>query len=313
MKKIYRKGDRIESQFYSNHATKIFLETTQDKALYGTQDQRKNLDELKFSGLEKSFISTVKKQAESVACLISNQFLINKAEGGWQLSPHTPTLAQRVEGQIEEKDGVKEVFGEKEAFANEYAPGFGTAFLVGKQLVMTAAHCFCKANSNILDEKVIAATYLVFGFQNAKKNPSDYLFADKQVYKIKKVVSHQFIRIQNKFQKFTEWTDWALLELDREVPYSPLRMNMTEKVSDKIELYMLGHPYGLPLKFTGNGYVLRNNHSDFFESDLDAFGGNSGSPTFNKSFKQVEGILCSLDFVDFSLPLNHKSTFRFFH
>jgi V8-like Glu-specific endopeptidase len=259
-----------------------------NKAIYNNNDERQNLDVFESSELDKSFVDTVKKQAESVACLISHQFLIKKAEGGWELSPKVPTLAQVVEYEFQAKQGTNETFGEQEAFHDEYAAGFGTAFLVGKQLAMTAAHCICKKDTNILNEKIIQATYIVFGFQNDKK-----LFADKQVYQIKRVVSHQFTRIKDKNQNFTEWTDWALVELDREAPYTPLKMNMTKKVADKVELYMLGHPSGLPVKFVGNGSVQRNTQKDFFESNLDGFGGNSGSPTFNKVTHEVEGMLCS--------------------
>ena len=143
--------------------------------------------------------------------------------------------------------------------------------------MLTAAHCVCIKDSDILDQKVIKQARLLFGFHEIKEKPSDYFFAKNKVYQIKKVVAHQFIRIRDKSQSYTEWTDWALLELDEEVPFTPLRMNMTEKIADKIELYMLGHPSGLPLKFTGGGFVQGNSHKDFFECNLDAFGGNSGS------------------------------------
>jgi V8-like Glu-specific endopeptidase len=283
-----------------HYTQQVPFETVQkNKALYNNKDERKNLDDLNAmdpfgpSELDQSFINTVKKQAESVACLISKQFLAKKDEGTWQLASKTPTLAQVVEHEFLQTGGSQETFGEKEAFCNEYAAGFGTAFLVDKQRVLTAAHCICKKDTNILDEKLIAATRIVFGFKNAKKDPSDYLFADKQVYQIKKVISHQFTRIKDKYYNFTEWTDWALVELDREVPFTPLKLNMTRKIADKTELYMLGHPYGLPVKFVGNGFVQRNTQKDLFESNLDAFGGNSGSPAFNKETCEVEGILCS--------------------
>jgi HEAT repeat protein/V8-like Glu-specific endopeptidase len=270
-----------------------FSITQINKAIYNNIDERQNLDAFESSGLRSTFIQTVKTQAESVACLISNRSLIQGTTGHWQLAPKTPTLAQVVENQFLMTLGTYEIFGEQEAFGNEYAAGFGTAFLVNKRLAMTAAHCICKKDTDILDEKIIQSTLIVFGFQNAKKFPSDYLFADYQVYQIKKVISHQFIRIQDKNHSFTEWTDWALVELDREAPYTPLKMNMTKKVADKTNLYMLGHPYGLPLKFVDNGSVQRNHNKDFFECNLDAFGGNSGTPVCNKITHEVVGILCS--------------------
>ncbi|MBA3238883.1 MAG: NACHT domain-containing protein [Parachlamydiaceae bacterium] len=192
-----------------------------------------------------------------------------------------------MEDQFHEKFGTHEVFGEQEAFYNEYAVGFGTAFLLGKQLALTAAHCICKKETNILNENKINSTYIVFGFQNAKT-----LFADKQVYQIKKVISHQYAKIKDKNGNFSEWTDWALMELDQEAPFTPLKMNMTKKVAVKTDLYMLGHPCGLPMKFVGNGSVQPNTQKDFFESNLDAFEGNSESPTFNKTTHNVEGMLC---------------------
>jgi HEAT repeat protein/V8-like Glu-specific endopeptidase len=273
-----------------------------NKALYNNKDERQNLDAFESSEFNQSFITTVKKQAESVACLIFHHFLIKKNDEGWQLSPKIPTLAHVVEHEFQEKHGNHDAFGEQERFCNEYAAGFGTAFLVGKQLAMTAAHCICKKDTNIRDEKVIAATRIVFGFQNAHN-----LFADRQVYQIKKVISHQFTRIQDKNKNFTEWTDWALVELDREAPYTPLKMNMTKKVADKVELYMLGHPYGLPVKFVGNGFIQRNKQKDFFESNLDAFGGNSGSPAFNKITCEVEGMLCSGG-EDYEITDNYRGT-----
>jgi HEAT repeat protein/V8-like Glu-specific endopeptidase len=273
-----------------------------NKAIYNNKDERQNLDAFEASELDQSFIDTVKKQAESVACLIFNHFLIKETNGGWQLSPKVPTLAHVVEGEFLAKHGIHETLGEQEAFGNECAAGFGTAFLVGKQLALTAAHCICKKDTNILDEKVINAARFVFAFQNGNK-----LFSDNQVYKIKKVVSHQFTRIQDKNKNYIEWTDWALIELDREAPYTPLKMNMTTKIADKEELYMLGHPYGLPVKFVGNGTVQRNKQNDFFESNLDAFGGNSGSPAFNKITKEVEGMLCSGG-EDYSITDDYRRT-----
>jgi HEAT repeat protein/V8-like Glu-specific endopeptidase len=278
----------------SNYMPPISFDTALiNKAIYNNIDERQNLDAFESSGSRSTFIQTVKKQAESVACLISNRSLIQEITGYWQLAPKTPTLAQLVEHQFEATLGTSETFGEQEAFGNECAAGFGTAFLVGKQLAMTAAHCICKKDTDILDEKIIQSTLIVFGFQNAKKFPSDYLFADYQVYQIKKVISYQFIRIQDKNHSFTEWTDWALVELDQEAPFTPLKMNMTKKVADKTNLYMLGHPYGLPVKFVDNGSVQRNHHKDFFDCNLDAFGGNSGAPVCNKITHEVVGILCS--------------------
>jgi NLR family CARD domain-containing protein 3 len=282
----------------------ITLNTTeQNKSLYGEGDQRLNLHELESTKFDTSFIAAVKKQAEKIACLVHKDILIKK-EGGWQFHPMTPTLSQTIERQFQGEDAP---FGEQEAFKDELAPGFGTAFLVGKRLVLTAAHCICVKDSNILDQKLIKHARLIFGFHEIKEKSSDYFFAKNKVCRIKKVVAHQFIRIRDKNQSYTEWTDWALLELDKKFPLTPLRMNMTEKVADKIELYMLGHPSGLPLKFTGGGFVQGNSHKDFFECNLDAFGGNSGSFVAAALTKRGSGMLCSGG-TDYEITDNYKKT-----
>jgi HEAT repeat protein/V8-like Glu-specific endopeptidase len=280
-----------------------FSLTHGNKVRYADQDQRLNLHELETTKLDQIFVSTVKEQAKSVACMIFKEYLLEK-DSGWQLHPQTRTLAAIVEQQPE-FGGV--TFGEKEAFRDEVAPGFGTAFLVGKQLAMTAAHCVCQKDSDILDQAVIRRACLVFGFHEIKAQPSDYFFTKHQVYQIKKVVSHQFIRDRDNKLQFTDWTDWALLELTEEAPFTPLPMNMTEKVASSIELYMLGHPSGLPLKFTGNGFVLGNTHKDFFECNLDAFGGNSGSFVAAKSTQVGSGMLCSGG-TDYEITDNYQGT-----
>ncbi|MBA3238886.1 MAG: hypothetical protein H0T62_11155 [Parachlamydiaceae bacterium] len=71
-----------------------------NKATYSNKDQRQNLDAFESSELlDESFINTVKKQAESVACFVSNDFLKKRVEGGWELASKTPTLAQVVENE----------------------------------------------------------------------------------------------------------------------------------------------------------------------------------------------------------------------
>jgi hypothetical protein len=124
------------------------------KALHSNFDYRYNLNQLEDLDLSSDFKAIIKTQAQSVACLVHEHFL-KKREGGWQFGDDVPTLAQQQE-QNPEFQNVQ--FGEYESFQNEYAAGFGTAFLVGKGLALTAAHCICIENSNELNTKLINAT-----------------------------------------------------------------------------------------------------------------------------------------------------------
>jgi hypothetical protein len=56
-------------------------------------------------------------------------------------------------------------------------------------------------------------------------------------------------------------------------------------------VYVIGHPVGLPTKFADGANVRNNNNESFFVCNLDTYGGNSGSPVFNSSTHELEGIL----------------------
>ena len=248
---------------------------------YGSDDYRYNLDRLGDLNLPFGLAESVRLQAERVACLVLQNYLTRK-QGGWGFTEDVPTLAMKHQSNLEVS------LGEHEAFRDEFAPGFGTAFLVTKQLVFTAAHCICYEESSEMNPKLVKATQLVFGFHGVKER-SDYLFSEDQVRNAT-LVAYQYFRARGRKTFYSEWTDWALLKLDKEVAWDPLPLNL-EKVVDKIELYMLGHPNGLSLKFTYNGMLEGNTEHDFFECKIDAFKGNSGSPVFNVATQSVEGIL----------------------
>jgi hypothetical protein len=222
--------------------------TRKDVTFYSPNEANLNSNEL-----DQSFSDSVRKQAESIACLFSKNCLIEAPEKGWQL-------------------------------ASDNANGLGTAFLVGERLVLTAASClYKKINDDFIDDKFIETLRLVFGFQNS------YLIEDKQVYQIKRVITYRFRGMLGE-KHSVGWVDWALLELDRKAAYAPLKLNMVEKVADKIVLYTLGHPLGLPIRFMINGSIQKNEQEDYFECNLES---GRGSPVFDKSTGQVIGILCS--------------------
>jgi hypothetical protein len=83
------------------------------------------------------------------------------------------------------------------------------------------------------------------------------------------------------------------VRLDRAVAHAhvaPIRRS--GRVADLTGVRILGHPCGLPIKYAPGGAVRGNNAKTFFRADLDAFGGNSGSPVFGDDWT-VEGLLIS--------------------
>lgn len=86
--------------------------------------------------------------------------------------------------------------------------------------------------------------------------------------------------------------DFALIRLDRKVTdRTPLTVRTEGKVVDGTTLVVIGHPTGLPTKVAAGAYVRSNANDYFFQSNLDTFGGNSGSAVFDSTTGQVEGIL----------------------
>lgn len=232
-------------------------EKQSEKAMYHGTNTRYNLSELPVP-LETSARIRIEQQAQSIACLVEKKQLIKMTQNGViQYHIKSPTtLASQFKIQ------ARKTY--KGPFQNELSLANGTAFLVGKQLVLTAAHCICG--------KVEAASVrVIFGFQTLPSRDIQKVFEFKDVYRIE-----TFWR-----PHCTHNNDWALLRLDREVEgRNPLSLNTSQKVALDTPLYMLGHPYGLPLKLTLGGKVQGMLPPHVFDANLDAFPGNSGSPVF---------------------------------
>jgi hypothetical protein len=86
--------------------------------------------------------------------------------------------------------------------------------------------------------------------------------------------------------------DWALVRLDRPVlNHRVVRIRRSGRIGDGQAVHVIGHPVGLPTKFAGGAMVRNNSPGAFFVANLDTYGGNSGSPVFNSTTHEVEGIL----------------------
>lgn len=149
-----------------------------------------------------------------------------------------------------------------------------SGFLVGKDILVTAGHC--------MDSKYDCSHYKwVFGFEN----DTEFLTKD-QIYSCKSILSQ---RASYNFLGYAK--DYAVIQLDREVvDRKPLEFRTKGKIKRGTEVVLIGHPSGLPLKTSDDAKVSKTWGLTFM-TNLDAFGGNSGSPVFNKKTGLVEGIL----------------------
>ena len=254
------------------------------------KDRRVNLYDIeKETGSSPDLVERIQSQTKnSIACLVLVTNLLQR-EKIYECRYPNRTLAK----QLEEEKGEK--FGEKEKFGNELPLGWGTAFLIAPQFALTAAHCIYHENQDLTDK-----LHVVFGFHKQTSGTEKWTFAEKQVYRIQQVVAYNLKKIGE------TWQDWALLQLDRPVEGGvPLTLDF-QPTTKEMPLYMLGHSSGLPLKLTYGANIQKESHSDYFEADLDAFMGNSGSPVFNEITGNVVGIFFNGRWPDYKVRENSR-------
>jgi V8-like Glu-specific endopeptidase len=191
-----------------------------------------------------------------------------------------------------ESETLEESFGapacSNVSFPKEKAPGFCTGFLYksdvenGKSL-LTAGHCLWDTNDS--DVKVVF-TINANGTKVVSNNPANA----NEIY----VSEDQVYSITNSTYEGGESRDFSKVTLDRNVPNTnPVEVDMTydPTVDDKIQ--MVGHPYGIALKFTEGRVSHSRTSAQNFGAHISSFGGNSGSPVVSKESGKVVGILVS--------------------
>ena len=193
-----------------------------------------------------------------------------------------------------------------EKFAEQPIGAFCSGTLVADDVIMTAGHC-------ITDDKSCADARFVFGYNvDREGGQARTTVPAKDVYTCKRIIRRDLDKqpsgiigtglfIAGALLGKQPGPDYALIQLDRKVEgRRPLPVNRSggAKVGDRI--FVIGHPVGLPVKIAGDASVRNTDPKAFFLTDLDTFGGNSGSAVFNAGTNQIEGILVrgGTDFVD---------------
>lgn len=162
-----------------------------------------------------------------------------------------------------------------ERFVDQPVGARCTAFLIEEDVVATAGHC--------VHEATLAARRFVFGFRMRGPGDAVAVVPTTDVYAGKRILGRRYE---------PGVLDWAVVQLDRKASgRMPLSRRAEGEVGRERELYMLGHPAGLPLKYAPGAVVRDNSQATLFVANLDAFGGNSGSPVFDAETHTVEGIL----------------------
>lgn len=168
-----------------------------------------------------------------------------------------------------------------ERFAEQEAAVYCTGFLVAPDVVMTAGHCIesqmaCKNSRFLFD----------FGIYQSGGNYREV--ALNNIYGCSELLFSENPKEDG------EGIDLAVVRLDRKVTdRAPVELENQTVAQENESLFLLGHPLGLPLKYSDEAVILKNHNKLYFKSDLDAYTGNSGSPVFSEQSLKVKGVLVS--------------------
>jgi hypothetical protein len=162
-----------------------------------------------------------------------------------------------------------------EKYRNQPIVAFCSGVLVDSDVIATTGHCI---NSNNLSE-----TRFIFRFKVNNINETNIVINNSDIYKGKRIIGRELTGLG---------PDWSLVQLDRKVDnHKVARIRTDGKISDNAKVHVIGHPCGLPLKLGNNAIIKDNNNDSYFVANLNAFGGNAGSPVFNSDTHEIEGIL----------------------
>ncbi|WP_413570662.1 trypsin-like serine peptidase [Bdellovibrio sp. HCB117] len=144
--------------------------------------------------------------------------------------------------------------------------------LVGEDLIATAGHCISSSDCS--------RYAFVFGYKMTDAKTAPETLPEGEVYGCKEIVAREYTSAQ----------DYALVRLDRPVRGHRVLSLAQSAAQPGDAIYVVGHPSGLPTK-VADGAQVRAQQGAYFTSNLDTYGGNSGSAVFNARTHEVVGIL----------------------
>lgn len=163
-----------------------------------------------------------------------------------------------------------------EKFHEQNTSAFCSGSLVGPDTVITAGHC-------ITSQSDCVNTSFVFGFAVKSAGVLPTQVSSSEVYRCREIV-HRVLE--------NSGVDYAVIKLDRQVTnHAVLKVRRSGEAAVNDPLLVIGHPVGLPTKITTGGKVRSTANSGYYVTNLDTYGGNSGSAVFNSQTLEIEGIL----------------------
>ncbi len=214
-----------------------------------------------------------------------DQLMIEKSRSVAGMFKYTSLSPFSIKGfKVRGKTLTQREWCSSERFSEQITAPVCSGFLVGQDTLVTAGHC--------VKSKFDCLRYLwVFDYKIQSTSHNEVTIPTKNIYRCKEII----MTIKDPGTSI----DFAIIKLSRKVlDRNPLEWRTSGKIPDDASLVLIGHPKGLPLKIADGAKILDNSHQNFFISNTDSYGGNSGSPVLNQKTGLVEGILVRGD-IDF--------------
>lgn len=236
------------------------------KAIYGPDD-RQDFHKFKFD-------AAVRTRAAASVALFSQAAMSKGAEN---------TLKLKSKSLMSEYNLCP-----NENFAHQLSTAYCSGVLVKSDVVATAAHCVKEAHFDP-DRPAPELKDIRFVFGYVATSDSDPGLSDipaASVFSASTLLNFKFDAETGE--------DWAVVKLKDAVPASiatPVTPIASTKIAKNADVYVLGYPNGLPIKFAPGAKVRTNTATNYFVANLDTFGGNSGSGIFERQTHRLVGLL----------------------
>jgi hypothetical protein len=134
-----------------------------------------------------------------------------------------------------------------------------TGFLVKDDVIAVAGH-----NVN---HRSVSSLRVIFGYKMITSSVCLIELPNENIYKGKELIISYY---------HGNGADWALIKLDRKVKDRAIAVLSRNESLFGQSVYAIGHPVGLPLKYSGKAKVIKICNRAYFTATLNIFSGNSG-------------------------------------
>jgi V8-like Glu-specific endopeptidase len=172
-------------------------------------------------------------------------------------------------------------FCKDEPFADQPFNANCSGTLIGKDKVLTAAHCIDEVKGNTYNY----SNYLVV-FDYIKTNivQTEYIIPAKNIFEIEKITHHEL--------DWGNMLDLSILKLKRSTSRKPIKVDFEFESFVHEPLFVMGYPLGIPQKYASDGFVtkMERKENNSFTHNLDTFSCNSGSGVISAKTHKIVGV-----------------------